>query len=98
MCICASAAGPDSGYNDIFGFLIWKAGTTTKANVALLPNSTTPVGIRKVNQAAGYNTYYVSNTAKTLNTELNGMTKLLTTKEYNVTAGQQYNVKLLIGE
>lgn len=94
----ASAAGPSSQYNDIFGFLVWQNGAISKTNVALLPSTSTPVSISKVNQVANYNTYYTSNTAKILNTELNGMTKLLTTKEYNVTSGQQYNLKLVIGE
>lgn len=63
-----------------------------------LPNSTTAVGVNKVNHVAGYNTFYMSSTAKTLNTELNGVTTLLTTSDFNVTAGQKYKLKLLIGQ
>jgi hypothetical protein len=67
-------------------------------NIALLPNSTNPVSISTVN--ALYNTYFIDNdyTASTKATELNGLTKLIKTTDYCVTAGTTYHVKLAIAD
>lgn len=80
-----------STVNDVFGFFIW-SGSGSPQNVALLPNSTQPVGIATVNPL--HNTYcvtndYISSTTSTQALELNGMTTLLKTVDYQFTAGEQ---------
>lgn len=86
--------------NDLFGFFIWPDGSSTHTNVALLPNSTTAVGIGTVNPLSS--AYYISNVRNTsglsaYKTELDGLTRLLPTVAYNVTAGTVYHLKLMIG-
>jgi hypothetical protein len=86
--------------NDIFGFFIWPS-SGFPTNVAILPNSTTPVSIATVN--ALYNAYYVSNDfysppVPAIATELNGFTSLLKTNDYQVSAGTTYHVKLAIAD
>uniref|UniRef100_A0A383W8B1 Peptidase M11 gametolysin domain-containing protein n=1 Tax=Tetradesmus obliquus TaxID=3088 RepID=A0A383W8B1_TETOB len=89
---------PDpSPYNDIFGFFMWEA-SGTHTNIALLPNASSPVSISTVN--ALHNTYYINNdyASATTATELNGLTKLIKTADYYVTAGTTYHVKLAIAD
>lgn len=100
VCCCDLAVTSTSTYNDLFGFFVTPAGSNTSVNVAKLPSSTNPVGINTVNQAQ--NTYYISNIRRPLQsahaTELDGLTKLLTTDAYDVVAGTTYRLKLAISE
>lgn len=92
----AEAPAP-SKFNDIFGFFIWgPSGNHT--SVALLPNSASPVTISTVN--AVHDTYYIANDfeAPTKATELNGLTTLLKTVDYQVTAGTTYRVKMGVAD
>jgi hypothetical protein len=72
--------------NDVFGFFIRPVSSSTFVNVAKLPSSTRAVGIGSVNPLN--NTYYISNvrrpTQSAYATELDGLTKLLTTAPYNL--------------
>ncbi|KAF6257103.1 hypothetical protein COO60DRAFT_1461341 [Scenedesmus sp. NREL 46B-D3] len=88
--------GP-SPFNDVFGFFIHSGGGT-HTNVALLPNSSNPVSINTVN--ALHNTYFIDNDfyTSTKATELNGLTTLIKTADYHVTAGTTYHVKLGIAD
>lgn len=89
---------PDTAQNDIFGFFIW-TGSGPATNVGLLPNSTTPVSIATVNTIVN-NEFYVPNSggASPKATEFNGYTTLIKTKDYYVTAGTTYHVKLGIAD
>lgn len=93
-----AAAPAPQDYNDIFGFFIWPLPGGTPKNVALLPNSTQLVSITTINPVN--NTYYISNPFGTgpYNTEFNGLTKLLNTTDYSVTAGTKYRVVLAIAD
>jgi hypothetical protein len=99
---------PDAAeqYNDIFGFFIWNS-TGPHINVAVLPNTTDPVSILTVN--AQRSTYYIANdwidpvpypnlAAAGKATELNGLTTLLKTADFYVSAGTTYHVKLGIAD
>jgi hypothetical protein len=94
----AGNPGP-SMFNDIFGFFIWQAAGGTHTNLALLPNTVTPVSINSVNVLNNSN-YYVSNDfgSSTNNAELNGFTTVLKTADYQVTAGTSYRVLLAIAD
>lgn len=105
LCCCccttytAGTACAPSPFNDVFGFFIWSTGTPQ--NIALLPNSTSPVSISTVN--ACNDTYYVNNDyylplASQNELELNGFTTLLKTADYVVTAGVTYHVKLAVAD
>lgn len=88
-------------FNDVFAFFISPVNSTSKpTNIALLPGSNTPVSIGTVNQQSGSNTYYVANhpTGGTLATSINGMTQMLNTSTYNITAGTTYRIKLVIAD
>lgn len=76
---------------------MWEA-SGTHTNIALLPNTSSPVSISTVN--ALHNTYYINNdyASATKATELNGLTKLIKTADYYVTAGTTYHVKLAIAD
>jgi hypothetical protein len=69
-------------------------GSGSYTNVALLPNSTNPVSISTVN--AVHNTFFIDNDyySPTKATETNGLTTLIKTADYYVTAGTTYNIKL----
>eukprot|EP00877_Chromochloris_zofingiensis_P006717 jgi/Chrzof1/2299/Cz11g10050.t1 len=91
-----NAPPTSSLHNDVFGFWL-SVGSGSKTNVALLPGSSTPVGIATINP--GTNTqYYVSNTQAAYATEMDGLSTLLQTASYAVTAGVTYHVKLGIAD
>jgi gliding motility-associated-like protein len=99
-------------YNDAFGFFLSGPGITgpftgSAANIALIPNSTTPVTINTVNN--GYNNdpndptcpavnpqYYVNNSTGTT-IAYNGFTVVLTAFAL-VECGQTYHIKLALGD
>lgn len=78
---------------------MWPASGAAAVNVALLPNSSNAVSISTVN--ALYDTFYVANdfgASQPKATELNGLTKLLKTADYQVSAGVTYHIKLGIAD
>ena len=95
-----------SGYNDAFGFFISgpnpAGGTFTNKNIALIPNTTTPVTINNVNLNSN-GTYYFDNgngsgsgTASDGQTvQYDGFTKPMFAVS-PVICGQQYHIKLAI--
>eukprot|EP00877_Chromochloris_zofingiensis_P006714 jgi/Chrzof1/2296/Cz11g10020.t1 len=90
-----------SDYNDMFGF--WISQGASKTNVALLPGTSTAVGIATINPTTNTQ-YYVSNwntgtnAAGTLATAMDGLSTLLQTGTYTVTSGVTYHVKLAIAD
>jgi gliding motility-associated-like protein len=95
-----------SNFNDAFGFFISGPGITGVQNVALIPNTTTPVTINNVNHLTN-TAYYVNNntfapctnqTAAAINEcQLDGWTTVLTAT-INVQACQTYHIKLAIAD
>ncbi len=90
--------------NDAFGFFLSGPGITgpflnNAANIALIPNTTTPVTINTVN--AGMNSaYYVDNTVNAGNSsvvECDGFTTVLTAFA-DVQCGETYHIKLAIAD
>jgi hypothetical protein len=92
----------NSGTNDAFGFFISGPGisgpfSNNSKNIALIPGTTTPVTIDNVN--AGLNSqYYIDNeNPPGTSVQYDGFTVPLTA-ESAVICGQQYHIKLVIGD
>lgn len=60
-----------SQFNDVFGFFV------NGVNYALIPGTSTPVAINDVNNGAN-SAYYIDNTSAFLDTQMDGLTKVLT--------------------
>ncbi len=60
-----------SAFNDVFGFFV------NGVNYALIPGTSTPVAINNVNNGAN-SAFYIDNTSAFLDTQLDGLTKVLT--------------------
>lgn len=82
------------GFNDIFGFFV-SGGNYNNLNIALLPNSSTPVSINTVNHLMNTN-YYVS-TPENQFFAYNGRTVPLAAKFY-AEAGITYHLKIAIAD
>ena len=88
-----------SAFNDIFAFHISGPGFATPTNIALIPNTTTPVSINSINDGtnncSAYQNLYVTNN-DTTNT-LDGFTTPLIAQA-NVTPNQTYHLRLAIAD
>ncbi|MEX6625993.1 choice-of-anchor L domain-containing protein [Tenacibaculum salmonis] len=88
-------------FADGFAFLLRKSGTTTYKNLAVIPNSTTPVSVKNVHAAiiggcpAKNETYFAGNNLG--DTNFDGRTKVLTAKA-TVTPNVTYHIKLVIAD
>jgi subtilisin-like proprotein convertase family protein len=86
----------NSAYNDVFAFYISGPGITGEENIALVPNTTSPVAINMINPVTN-SQYYVDNTnGQTI--QFDGFTTQLTAKKTNLTACQTYHLKLVIAD
>ena len=98
-----------SDYNDVFGFFISGPGITGTQNLAVLPNSTTPVTINSINHLDNPQ-YYIDNdfndyispgnpatidATRFANFEFDGLTTVLTARA-RVIPGQTYRLILAI--
>ena len=89
-----------TSFNDVFAFFLSGPGITgpysnNGVNIALIPNTTTPVAINNVNQ--NLNTqYYISN-ASGLTVQYDGFTTVLTAWHVVIPC-QQYHIKLAISD
>ena len=89
------------GYNDVFGFFISGPGITGSQNIAVLPNTNTPVNIDNINN--GLNSqYYLDNETQQVadpirfaNIEYDGLTVVLTATA-TVQPGSTYTLTLAI--
>src|SRR5205814_2234616 len=98
-------------YNDVFGFFISGPGITGTQNLAVLPNSSTPVTINSINQNLN-SQYYIDNdyfeylingnqlpasldSTRFANLEYDGLTTVLTARAH-VQPGQTYKLTLAI--
>lgn len=83
-----------SAYNDVFAFYISGLGITGEENIALVPNSTSPVAINNINPITN-SQYYNDNTGGT-DIEYDGYTTILEAKRSNLTPCEVYHLKLVI--
>lgn len=86
----------NSGFNDVFAFYISGPGITGEENIALVPNSTSPVSINNINPVTN-SQYYVDNTGGT-DVQFDGFTTILEAKRSNLTPCQTYHLKLVIAD
>jgi hypothetical protein len=100
-----------SEFNDVFGFFISGPGITGTQNLAVLPNSTTPVTINSINHLENpgyyidndYEEYLINNgqipasldATRFNNLEYDGLTTVLTARAH-VSPGQTYHMILAI--
>jgi gliding motility-associated-like protein len=90
-----------SQYNDVFGFFISGPGIVPDAgagvfkNIALIPNTSTPVTINNVNQ--NLNTTYYQNNNNGQHVQYDGYTRGLTAIS-NVVPCQTYHLKLVVAD
>ena len=90
-------------YSDLFGFLIRPASGTQYDNIALVPNTQTPVKVTTVHPEipggcpAENETYFGSWNGSSAPINFNGQTAVLTATA-NVTPNETYHVKLVIAD
>ena len=97
--------------NDVFGFFISGPGlsgpyTNMSTNIALVPGTTTPVGVNTINDGTGFpspgcittnGAYYIDNTGNNYPFEFDGFTVLMTATAI-VNPCDTYQIKLAIGD
>lgn len=86
--------------NDVFGFFISGPGISgpyqnNAKNIALIPNTATPISINTVNQYSN-TAWYTSNNGQ-YNVQPDGFTKVLTART-NVICGATYQIKIAIAD
>lgn len=92
-----------TAYNDVFAFFISGKGVEGQVNLAVVPNTQSPVSVNSINGGSAYNrqssnpTYYVSNMDGHLGIEYDGLTKLMEIKKA-VTPYETYHLKLAIAD
>ena len=86
----------NAGFNDVFAFYISGPGITGWQNIALVPNTTTPVTIDNIN-GNSYWQYYVNNDNGTT-VQYDGFTKVLTAKKTGLIPCQTYTLRLAIAD
>ncbi|PHR72901.1 MAG: hypothetical protein COA67_04145 [Lutibacter sp.] len=90
-------------YSDLFGFLIRPVTSQQYTNIALVPNTNTPVKVTTVHPEipggcqAENETYFESFNGPVSPINFNGQTTILTATS-NVTANETYHVKLVIAD
>jgi hypothetical protein len=97
---CAADDNPDNiNANDVMGLFIWpKSAPSNYTNVALVPDTPdTPVMVISVNRNnnSGLLADFPAGGAAT---EMEGVTRELTTRPYQVTAGVTYRIKLAVAD
>lgn len=89
-----------SAFNDVFGFFVTGPGVTTNQNIAVLPGTSTPVGINFVNNGNANAgpcvncSYYISNSG-TQNV-FDAYTTVLTATVSGLTPCETYHIKIAI--
>lgn len=86
----------NAGFNDVFAFYISGPGISGWENIALVPNTTTPVTIDNIN-ANSYWQYYTNNTSGQ-SVEYDGFTKVLVAKKTGLIPCQTYTLRLAIAD
>lgn len=85
----------NSGFNDAFAFFISGPGIAGSQNMALIPNTTTPVTIDNLN--AGTNNQYYVNNAGGASVQYDAFTTLLTASA-GVQACETYHLEIMIAD
>lgn len=95
-----------SEYNDVFAFFISGEGIKDVQNLAVVPNTKTPVSVNNINggsnnsyarRASSNSTFYVSNLDGSMGLEYDGMTKLMEIRQA-VIPYKTYHIKLAIAD
>lgn len=95
-----------SEYNDVFAFFISGKGIKDVKNLAVVPNTKTPVSVNNINGGAtnsyartkaNNSTFYVSNLDGSMGLEYDGMTKLMEIRQA-VIPYETYHIKLAIAD
>lgn len=86
----------NAGFNDVFAFYISGPGITGWENIALVPNTTTPVTIDNINDGS-YWQYYVNNNSGTT-VQYDGFTRSLVAKKTGLIPCQTYTLRLAIAD
>jgi len=91
----------DAGFNDVFGFFISGPGISGVQNLALVPNTNTPVSVNSINNIRG-TSYFINNGAGDVAVEgspiqYDGYTVPLIARA-NVIPCATYHIKLLIAD
>ncbi len=95
-----------SEYNDVFGFFISGEGIKDVQNLAVVPNTKTPVSVNNINNGAvnsyartkaNNSAFYVSNLDGSMGLEYDGMTKLMEIRQA-VVPYKTYHIKLAIAD
>ncbi len=86
----------NAGFNDVFAFYISGPGITGWENIALVPNTTTPVTIDNINDGS-YWQYYVNNDNGTT-VQYDGFTRSLVAKKTGLIPCQTYTLRLAIAD
>ncbi|MGB3946976.1 MAG: choice-of-anchor L domain-containing protein, partial [Bacteroidia bacterium] len=91
----------NSSYNDVFGFFISgpnpSGGNYTNQNIALIPNSSTPVTINNVNGNFNSTYYFDNENPPGTSVQYDGFTVPLTATAI-VTCGETYHIKIAIAD
>lgn len=85
----------NSSFNDAFAFFISGPGIAGEQNIALVPNTTTPVTINTINGGTN-NQFYINNTGGAT-VQYDGFTTVLTASSA-VQACETYHLKLMIAD
>lgn len=85
-----------SSFNDVFGFFVSGPGYADNTNIALVPNSSTPVAINNINIDSN-SQYYVQYDSVGEDAVYDGFTTTLPAK-FVVQPGETYHVKLAISD
>ncbi len=95
-----------SEYNDVFAFFISGEGIKDVQNLAVVPNTKTPVSVNNINNGSNNSyarkpssnsTFYVSNLDGNMGLEYDGMTKLMEIRQA-VIPYKTYHIKLAIAD
>lgn len=95
-----------SEYNDVFAFFISGEGIKDVQNLAVVPNTKTPVSVNNINggsnnsyarKGSSNSTFYVSNLDGNMGLEYDGMTKLMEIRQA-VIPYKTYHIKLAIAD
>ena len=83
-------------YNDIFGFFLSGPGIVGKKNIALIPNTNTPISINTINDSTNSNLYFDNQNGVTV--QYDGFTKVIEIVADNLTPCQTYVIKMAIAD